>query len=458
MTALAVPHDGTSDGPRDVGPPPLPPPAAVTSTSATTRRRCVHRWLEGWWAATGLVLGLFTAVLAVLVVMLGLGGLFSTPAAGAGLILMAMGLWGAWLLGRLQQRMLVVFAGVDVGPPPPSLAPTWRRVMGLDEPRLRSFGWAALHSMWGLLAGAIMLAVLVQSVALVLVPVLTQAAPEEGLRIGWFVYVSTPVGYVVAWVVGLVLLLLVPWLARGLASVDVAMARWLLGADPQRQLREMSQRVETLTTSREETIDSVEAERRRIERDLHDGPQQRLVAIAMNLGLARSTMESDPEGARALLDEAHAASKEAIVEMRQVARGIVPPILADRGLDAAVSALAARSPIPVSVDVRVPQRPDPTVEAITYFCISEALTNAAKHSGARHVTVDLGVVPGPTGERLVAAVTDDGRGGAVEGGGTGLTGLRQRVRSVDGDLQVHSPAGGGTTVALSLPMRPGRTR
>jgi signal transduction histidine kinase len=458
MTALALPYEG----PGDPGPPPLPAQEVVRATAPArpAPRGAARRWLDGWWAATGLVLSLFTAVLAFIVAALAVAGLFSTPAMGVGLVLLALGLWCAWLLGRVQHWMLVVFAGVDIGPPLPSRAPTWRRVAGLDEPRLRSLGWAALHGLWGLLAGAIVLTMLVQGWALALLPVLSQAAPDEGTRVGWFVTVSTTTGYALAWVVGLVMLVAVPWVARGLSSVDVALARWLLGDDPQRQLREMSRRVETLTTSRSETIDSVEAERRRIERDLHDGPQQRLVAIAMNLGLARSTMDSDPEGARSLLDEAHAASKEAIVEMRQVARGIVPPILTDRGLDAAVSALAARSPIPVSVSARLPQgaRPDPTVEAIAYFCVSEALTNAAKHSGATRVGVDLAVAPGPAGDRLAVTVTDDGRGGATLGRGTGLVGLRQRVASVDGDLQVHSPPGQGTSLAITLPMRPGRTR
>ncbi|GGK55973.1 sensor histidine kinase [Ornithinimicrobium pekingense] len=461
MTAPALPFEG----PSDTGPPPLPGRAGDSAATAPTpppRRSLGRRWVEGWWAAVGLVLSLATAALALAVVGLAVAGLFSTPAMGAGLVLLALGLWGAWLLGRVHRGVLVVFAGVDVGPPPASRAPTWRRVAGLDEPRLRATGWAALHGLWGLLAGSVVLVLLTQALALAALPLLSAVAPDDGARVGWLFTVSTTTGYAVGTLAGVLVLLLVPWVARGLTSVDVALARWLLGDDPQRQLREMSRRVETLATSRSETVDSVEAERRRIERDLHDGPQQRLVAIAMNLGLARSTLDSDPEGARALIDEAHAASKEAIVEMRQVARGIVPPILADRGLDAAVSALAARSPIPVSVSVHLPgpsaQRPDPTVEAIAYFCVSEALTNAAKHSGAGHVSVDLRVVPGPAGEQLSVIVTDDGRGGAVVGHGTGLTGLRQRVTSVDGDLQVSSPPGHGTTLAITLPMRPGRTR
>ncbi len=454
MTVPSVPVDDVRGS--DLAPPPLP--GARSGTPDAPVRTALRRWREGWWAATGLVLGIVTALLSVLVVVLGVAGLFSFPVLGTGVLLLVPALWGSWLLGRLQRGMLLVFAGSEVGPPPPSRAPGWRRALGVDEPRLRSFGWAALHGLWGLLAGSVVLFLLVQGLTLAALPLVSLVAPEEGSHLLGLVVVSGTVGYAVASVVGVLALLSVPWVGRGLVSVDVALARWLLGDDPQRQLHEMSRRVATLTTSREETIDSVEAERRRIERDLHDGPQQRLVAIAMNLGLARSTMDTDPEGARALIDEAHASSKEAIVEMRQVARGIVPPILTDRGLDAAVSALAARSPIPVTVDARLPRRPDPTVEAIAYFCVSETLTNAAKHSGAGHVRVALDVVDAPGGERLTATVTDDGRGGAVVGHGSGLTGLRQRVTSVDGELHVDSPVGGGTTVSISLPVRPRRTR
>jgi signal transduction histidine kinase len=354
--------------------------------------------------------------------------------------------------------MIVVFTGVDVGPPPTSTAPPWRRALGLDQPRLQAIAWAGLHGIWGLVTGALLIALLAVAILLAAVPLLSTVAPEPGLQLLGLLRVDGPLGYAVAGLVGLVTLLVLPFLGSGLAYVDVALGRWLLGVDPQQQLREMSRRVQTLTTSREETVDSVEAERRRIERDLHDGPQQRLVSIAMTLGLARTMIDTDPQGASALLDEAHASSKEAIVEMRQVARGIVPPILADRGLDAAVSALAARSPVPVTVRNELPDRLDPSVEAIAYFCVSESLTNVAKHAGATRAEVVLRLQPTPTGDLVSITVSDDGRGGAVVGNGTGLTGLRQRVASVDGRLSVHSPPGSGTTVSISLPTRPRRTR
>lgn len=419
----------------------------------TPLRSALHAWVQGWWAAIMLILGIITASLALTVVVIAVSGLATLPAIAVGVLLLVPGMWGAWALGRVERHRILAFTGIDIGSPPPSSAPRWRMVLGFDEPRLRAIAWAGLHSLWGLIMGTTLLAITGYLTALVALPLYESMLPERGLRLFWFLRVDSTVGLIVTWVIATGLFLLLPWVTRGLARVDVTLAQWLLGVDPARQLAQMSQRVQTLTTSREEAIDSVEAERRRIERDLHDGPQQRLVSIAMGLGMARDALDRDPEMARALLDEAHASSKEAIVEMRQVARGIVPPILTDRGLDAAISALAARSPIPVEVTSRISGRLDPTIEAIAYFCVSEALTNVAKHSGATRTTVEIGTARSLQGDLLAVTVTDDGAGGAVVGAGSGLTGLRQRVASVDGHVHVHSPVGGGTTVAITLPLR-----
>jgi signal transduction histidine kinase len=177
-----------------------------------------------------------------------------------------------------------------------------------------------------------------------------------------------------------------------------------------------------------------------------------LVAIAMDVGMARERLTTDPDGARDLLDKAHVAAKEAMTEMRHVARGIAPPVLTDRGLDAALSALAVRSPVPVEVTVHLERRPTPTVEAIAYFCVSEALTNVAKHARASRARVE---VTGRDGV-LTVRVADDGRGGAdgSDAAGTGLQGLRDRVRAVDGSLAVSSPPGGPTVLTATLPDRP----
>ena len=189
-------------------------------------------------------------------------------------------------------------------------------------------------------------------------------------------------------------------------------------------------------------VDAAEAERRRIERDLHDGAQQRLVALAMDLGMAKEKLASDPEAAAALLDEAHAESKQALVELRDLARGIHPAVLTDRGLGPALSAVAARCPVPVAVSVDIGERPDTTIEGIAYFVVSEALTNVARHSGATRASVSVT----RRGDRLVIDVSDNGHGGADPELGTGIAGLRARVEGVDGWLFVSSPPGGPTSL------------
>jgi signal transduction histidine kinase len=305
----------------------------------------------------------------------------------------------------------------------------------------------ALLMLWGFTVGTVVLATVSLAVALAVLPLYRGAVAGNSLDLFglWNVPASS-------WwaLLGVLALALLPFAAWGLARVDVALAGWLLGGGRTEQVRALSRRVETLTQTRVETVDSVEAERRRIERDLHDGPQQRLVAIAMDLGMARERLGQDPEAARQLVDHAHSAAKDAITEMRHVARGIHPPVLTDRGLDAALSALAAASPVPVHVTVGLDHRPGPTLEAIAYFCVSEALTNVAKHAQARQAWVDVRHLDG----RLVAEVRDDGVGGVDLTGGTGLVGLRQRAAAVDGVVAVTSPPGGPTVVTISLPDAP----
>jgi signal transduction histidine kinase len=232
-----------------------------------------------------------------------------------------------------------------------------------------------------------------------------------------------------------------PWLARGVAAVQVAMARLLLEPGERERL---SARVDTLEETRAGMVAAADAERRRIERDLHDGAQQRLVALAMTLGRAKAT--EDPVLTKTLVGEAHGEAKEALVELRNLARGIHPAVLTDRGLDAAVSALAARCPIPVAVDVDLPYRANPASEAIAYFVVAEALTNVAKHAQATRAWLTVEFL----GDQLVVEVLDNGTGGAIPTG-VGISGLRDRVRAVDGDLHLASPLGGGTTLRVELP-------
>jgi signal transduction histidine kinase len=228
------------------------------------------------------------------------------------------------------------------------------------------------------------------------------------------------------------------------ANLHVRFAEHFLG--PRKEIA-LEERIETLTESRSRVVDAVAEERRRIERDLHDGAQQRLVALAMDLGMAEGKFDKDPEAARALVRDAQAHAKLALSEMRQLVRGIHPSILTDRGLDAAVSALAARSPIPARVQIDLPQRLPETIESNAYFVIAEALTNIAKHSKA--TKAQIRVVR--EGSELIIEVADDGIGGAMLSAGSGLTGLRDRVAALDGRLRISSPVGGPTWIRAEIP-------
>ncbi|MFE4975618.1 histidine kinase [Kitasatospora sp. NPDC056651] len=229
-----------------------------------------------------------------------------------------------------------------------------------------------------------------------------------------------------------------------LARLEVWAARWLLGPD---RAEALERRVEEIAESRAGLVDAVDAERRRIERDLHDGAQQRLTSLAMNLGLARRTLKDvSPEAMRVIVD-AHEEAQAAIDELRDLVRGLHPAVLEDRGLDAALSGIAARAPLPVRLAVDLAERIAPTVEAVAYFTVSEALTNVAKHAKANRVDLSVRTAAG----RLRLVISDDGVGGADPARGTGLTGLRKRAASVDGTLSVLSPLGGPTTITVELP-------
>ncbi len=273
-------------------------------------------------------------------------------------------------------------------------------------------------------------------------PLYNSHLPSGGVTFGDMVFRGTPTMAASA-VVGLILLLAAPQLTRGFAVADAALARWLLGPR-----RDLAARVIELEASRERVVDAAETERGRIERDLHDGAQQRLVALAMELGRAKAKFADDPNGARDLVDQAHAQAKEALTELRNLVRGVHPPVLTERGLDAALSGLAALCPVPVDVHVDVDVRPKSSVEAVAYFMVAEALTNVAKHSRASQakVVVEGHGYPGT----LTVMISDDGIGGA-DAHSPGLSGLADRVSGVDGRLSVESPAGGPTIIAAELP-------
>lgn len=394
--------------------------------------------------AYALVCLVLTAVLAVTVVGLYLPGWLVVGARD----------WGG--LFRGFGRLL----GVDVRAPLP-----WRRGSGFWRGLGRAIGdatgWRAVLFLvlalpMAVLSGVTVLTLLVASLGSLSYGIWYRFLPLQLANDGeWHrgstlwdgTPMDTPAAIAAYLVVGVLLWFLWPQVARGFAAGWTALIALLLG--PTRA----SLRVESLQTSRGRTVQDADARLRSIERDLHDGTQARLVALAMQLGEAKETLAADPAGAQQLIDTAHEATKDALTELRELARGIRPPAL-EAGLAVAVETLAARSTLPVTVDLPEDLRADPSIESIAYFSIAELVTNAIKHSGATGVYV----LAERRGDLLWLRVRDDGRGGAVigtpgaDGTGSGLAGLRDRVQTVDGTFELDSPAGGPTVVTLTLPV------
>jgi signal transduction histidine kinase len=402
-------------------------------------------WLAMISHLAGFVLGL--AVFVAVVTGLSLG--FS---------LLVLALVGLPLLG-LTLRLAAYFAvaerariGLMLGTPIPAWPAgsragyRWgivpRRRTLTERATWGEIGYSLLRMPVSAVAATLSLAAWTAAVVLLTLPLYSKYLPSGGARIGDVVFTGTPTMATSA-ALGLALLLIAPQLTRGFGRADAALSRGLLGPPS-----DLVARVKELEDSRERVVDAAEAERRRIERDLHDGAQQRLVALAMELGRAKARFADDPDGARVLVDQAHAQAKEALTELRNLVRGVHPPVLTERGLDAALSGLAALCPIPVDVHVDVPVRPRTSVEAVAYFVVAEALTNVAKHSRASHakVTVEGHGFPGT----LTVIISDDGIGGA-KADSPGLSGLADRASGVDGRLSVESPPGGPTIIAVELP-------
>ncbi|MFI2029256.1 sensor histidine kinase [Streptomyces buecherae] len=262
-----------------------------------------------------------------------------------------------------------------------------------------------------------------------------------------FIPVSSQSTANLAALLGLGFLVLAVFVNPALQRAHFLVARSLLAPTPQMAL---TARVERLTATRHDAVDTSAAELRRIERDLHDGAQARLVAMGMSLGTVEALIEKDPQQAKKMLSMARANSAEALAELRDLVRGIHPPVLAERGLGDAVRALALRMAMPVEVDVELPGRFEEPVESAAYFAISEVLTNAAKHARAERVWLDVHHADGT----LRIAVTDNGQGGADTTAGTGLTGIERRLGAFDGVLAVSSPVGGPTMVTMEIPCDP----
>ncbi|MFH8471211.1 sensor histidine kinase [Streptomyces sp. NPDC018000] len=374
-----------------------PPPA----------RFALDRWT--WKEIAYLLANLPMAIagFAYAVIMIGIGvGLAVTV---IGLPLLAAGMYGARLIGRAERSRARAMLGVRIDEPSPM-------VLSRREQGFFPWLWSSLSDTVG-----------------------WRAVLYSFVRLPWGVltFAVTSVSLVVLWPV-------LPYIARLLAAADRAMARGLLSPSD-----ELERRIAELESDRGVVVDTAAADLRRIERDLHDGAQARLVALAMDLGLAKEKLDNDPEAAARMVDEAHGEVKIALQELRDLARGIHPAVLTDRGLDAALSAIASRCTVPVTVGVDLPARPAEAIEGIAYFTVSELLQNVSKHSAARSASVEVW----RSANRLLIQVTDDGRGGARMDGGTGMAGLAERLGAVDGLFVLDSPAGGPTTVTAELPWR-----
>jgi signal transduction histidine kinase len=402
-----------------------------------------------WWAlchlASDVWLGCltFTAVVALGATALALAITFPLAIPVVWLLFVA-----GRLIGRVERSRAHALLGVPLADPVVPLTATswWGRWKARfrDGARWRELAHGLVLLPLGVLAVVVTVVVWGGSAALLALPAYVGSLPGGTAKFWLFEVGPGAAAFGLALVGSAGIVVVAPWVTLLLARLDAAEARWLLAPRPRSVLE---QQVSRLESSRVAAVDSAEAERRRIERDLHDGAQQRLVALAVTLGEAKARLDADPEGGRELVARSHDEAKAALAEIRDLVRGIHPVILEDRGLDAALSAVVARSPVPVTLDVALSERLPAPVESTAYFVVSEALANVARHAQAGRAWVSVARAQ----DRLLIEVRDDGHGGADEGAGTGLVGLRARVTALDGWMHVISPPGGPTTLTVELP-------
>ncbi|WP_055697356.1 MULTISPECIES: sensor histidine kinase [Streptomyces] len=409
-------------------------------------------WKELGYTLLSLPIGITSFVLAVTMLSLGVGLLITF----IGIPVLAAGLACCRGVGALERTRARALLDLEVAPPEP-LRPKGGGALALMGATLKS-GASWRHVLYSLLLMpwaifSFVVAVLFWSYGWMMLtyPLWFWLFPmyggQDGLQLygddGHRIYLDNPFEIGITAATGLLVTLATPWILRALTTVDRLLVIGLLG--PSR----LATRVVELESDRGVVVDTAAADLRRIERDLHDGAQARLVALAMDLGLAKEKLAEDPEAAARMVDEAHGEVKVALQELRDLARGIHPAVLTDRGLDAALSALAARCTVPVQVEVDLASRPAAAIEGIAYFTVSELLQNISKHSRATQGSVDVWRAE----NRLMLQVTDNGAGGADVTAGSGLAGLAERLDAVDGILVVDSPAGGPTTITAELPWR-----
>ena len=421
-------------------------------------------WAELAYALVGLPLAVFGFAFTVVTLAYG----FALSLTFVGLPLLAVSSVGARWLGVADRALARGLLGMRIGEPARLVRRPgffgWLRSQLTDVVAWRARAYLVLRFPVAVASFIVAVTFWVVGIGYTLAPLAwvaglshvitahTAANVNNGLNYGSYSFDTWPRMWLLC-AQGVIALLLAPWLVRAVTALDRGLIRGLLGPVS------LTERVQALEASRAQAVDDSAARLRSIERDLHDGAQAQLVAVAMKLGLAKEKLgggqdgaaEPDVKRALELVDTAHRTAREAINELRDLARGIHPPVL-DRGLGTALSTLAARSAVRVELVVDVPERPSPSIETIAYFCAAELLANVAKHSGATRAIVEAVHVPG----LLRLRVSDDGHGGASHGGagsggGSGLRGLAERVRTVDGRMEVSSPPGGPTVVTVELP-------
>ncbi|MEU4259193.1 sensor domain-containing protein [Streptomyces fradiae] len=405
----------------------------------------VSGWVPRCWAFLlgGTVLGL--VVLVVFAALVAAGTVLAPVGAGL-LLLLAAALLGLPVAALERRRLRLVDPEPPPSPhgtPPRADAPAWLGARLRERATWRELAYTLLLGVVLTATGLGFTALLGLSAVLTAAPVIVWAVAPETVMLIPGKAVPHPLAALPATAVGLLGLLLAAYTGGLLAGAHVWLAKALLSPRDE----EPNGRVIELTRSRARLADAFEAERRRIERDLHDGAQQQLVALSMTLGLAELELRGHDSPAAPLVTRARAEARGALDQLRDLVRGIHPQVLTDHGLPAAVTEVALRHPVPVTVDIDLPHRLPAAVETTAYFTVTEALTNAAKHGGATRVTV-TGRLRGDT---LLLTVTDDGRGGADPEAGTGLQGLADRLAILGGRLTVTSPAGGPTRLRVEVP-------
>ncbi|MFC0437197.1 sensor domain-containing protein [Kutzneria buriramensis] len=323
------------------------------------------------------------------------------------------------------------------------------RVAASDPATWRDLSWLLANAVVGLFCNVLVVSLPLGGLFYLTIPLWWWRLPADfNLDIVGLWAVNSAPSALGAAVFGVAQLIFWVWLTPRLMWLNATVIAGLLGpTETAVENTQLTTRVAQLSESRAVSVDTHSAELRRIERDLHDGAQARLVALGMSLGMAEETVDDNPEAAKQLLAEARQSTNSALAELRGLVRGILPPVLADRGLEGALQALALANPLPVQVAIDLPGRPPEPVESAVYFAIAEALTNTAKHGAADNVWLRLSYSDG----KLIAVVGDDGRGGASVEPGGGLHGLERRLAAFDGVLLVTSPLGGPTVVYLEVP-------